>query len=113
MKTATAVTPLGLGDFFGTWAKYFVRFMIGWGAEILRAALYMILGISFLAVGLGLPPEITAQIGSRHGGMTLFILIVSVALFVRVMTFVADLIREWLAGRKQQQPSPAPQQAAS
>lgn len=113
MKTVTAVPPLSLGWFLDIWGKYFVRFMIGWGGEMLRAALYMILGISFLAVGLGLPPELTAQAGSRHGGMTLFILIISVSFVVNTITFAWSLIREGLNNRKKPPTTAAPKQEAA
>ena len=93
-------------SFFGTWGEYFYRFMVGLGVEIILAVLYISLGIAFLAVGLQLPPEVTAEAVSRHGGMTLFLLATSVAVVVQMVKFTIWLIQENKEDQPPAQPAP-------
>lgn len=78
------------GSFFGLWGTYFVRFMLGLGGQIVLAILYVSLGIAFLAVWLDLPPNVVSAAVNRNGGMTLFLLIVSVAMAVEVGVFTVN-----------------------
>jgi hypothetical protein len=80
--------------FFGSWGYLFYRFMVGLGGEIIMAVIYISLGISFLAVGLQLPPEVVQESVARHGGMTLFLLVASTATVMQMIKFTLWLIAE-------------------